>query len=128
MKRLTLQVGGWRYLEHRARVEDVDPAANRERDAKVVGDQDEAHPARLLHAAQQREDLHLRRDVERSRGLVRDQELGITGEGGRDRDALLHAARELERILLGHPRVVDPDLGEASDRLVAAATASARSP
>ena len=122
VERLTLQVGAWRDLEHRARVEDVDPAADRERDAQVVRDQDETHPTRLLHAAQQREDLLLRRHVERGRRLVGDQQLGIAGERGRDRDALLHAARELERVPLRDPRIVDPDLREPADRLVAAAT------
>ena len=48
-------------------------SADRERDAKVVGDQDESHAARFLHAREKREDLPLRRHIERRGRLVCDR-------------------------------------------------------
>ena len=46
---------------------------------------------------QERHDLGLGRHVERGRGLVGDEQLRVAGERRGERDALAHAARELER-------------------------------
>ena len=45
------------------------------------------------------EDLPLHRDVERGRGLVGDEEIGLAGQCDRDQHALSHAAGELVRVL-----------------------------
>jgi hypothetical protein len=66
----------------------------------------------------------LRRDVERGRWLVRDQQLGVLGEGGRKGHPLPHPPRKLEGVPLGHERIVDPDLRETSHGLGAHAFAS----
>ena len=60
-----------------------------------MGD-DEERRALVAHDAQERlDDLELDEDVERGRRLVRDDELGATGQRGGDRGALEHAARQL---------------------------------
>ena len=46
------------------------------------------------------EDLRLRRHVERRRGLVGDQQVGVVHQRHRDHHALAHAARELVRVAL----------------------------
>ena len=51
--------------------------------------------------------LLARHRVERAERLVHQQELGIVGEHARDRDALLHAARELVRIGVGEALQAD---------------------
>jgi len=52
---------------------------------------------RFLQAADEPQDLLLHRHVERRRGLVRDDDLGLEGEGGGDQHTLTHAARRLVR-------------------------------
>ena len=82
---------------------------------KVVGDQDDGRPVRLLEVADQVEDLSLHRHVERGRRLVGDQDLGVEGERHGDHHPLSHAAGELVRVAvdsLGGAR--DPDLPSAS--------------
>ena len=56
-----------------------------------------ARPRSCLQLAHQVEDLRLRRDVERGRRLVGDQDARLGGERQRDHHALAQAARELER-------------------------------
>ena len=119
VQRLFLDGGRGRDLEQRARVEHVDAVAHREGDAQVVRDHDQAHATRDLDGLEQREDLALRRHVERRRRLVGDQDLRIAGQGGGDADALAHAPGQLERIALGHAGIADADLGEAPHSLVA---------
>ena len=50
--------------------------------------------------------------VERAERLVHQQELGLEAERARDRDALLHAARELPGEFALEP--VEPDHGEVA--------------
>ena len=45
--------------------------------------------------------------IERAEGFVEQQHLGLDGEGARDADALLHAAREFRRLLVD--RVAEAD-------------------
>ena len=89
------ELSGSRLLDDLAGVHDehaVGPAGD---DAHVVGDEDDRHlqlPAELVDEI---EDLGLDGDVERGRGLVGDEQLGLAGEGHGDHDALAQAAREL---------------------------------
>src|SRR5688572_14469817 len=72
-------------------------------------DEDQRHSRLLAKVAKEVEDLGLDRDIEGRRGLVREQELRLSGEGTRYRDALRHAPRELVRILLrDHVRLGQP--------------------
>jgi hypothetical protein len=98
-------------LHQRAGVEHVNAVAGREREAQVVGDQDQAHVAPLLDLGQQRQNLGLGGDVEGGRGLVGDQQLGIARQSRCQRHPLGHTAGELEGKALGH-RGRDPDLVE----------------
>ena len=54
-----------------------------------------------LQLPDQVEDLRLDGDVERGRGLVGDEQLGLSGERPRDRYPLRHAAGKLVRVPLG---------------------------
>ena len=67
-----------------------------------------AMPRRSCRSLQQAQDLRLDRDVERGRGLVGDQQLGLVGERHGDHHPLALPAGELMRIgieaLLGIPQ------------------------
>src|SRR5690606_21939410 len=67
-------------------------------------------------------EVRARLGVERTEGLVHEQDLRLVGDPPSDRDALLHPARQLPRVLVdevgepdGPERVADPlrDLGAA---------------
>ena len=77
-----------------------------------------AVPWRVADLAQQIEHLGLDRDVERRGRLVGDQQLGAERQAHRDHRPLLHAARELVRVLprplLGRAQMYAP---EQVDRL-----------
>ena len=79
-------------------------------DAEVVGDQEDRHPELLAEVLHQLEDLGLHGDVERRRGLVGDQELGVAAQRHPDHHALAHAAGHLVRVV-PHPLLGggDPD-------------------
>ncbi|MFM8991380.1 MAG: hypothetical protein ACKOUS_17600, partial [Alphaproteobacteria bacterium] len=68
--------------------------------AHVVGDEDDGQVALALDAADEVEDLRLRRHVERGRRLVGDQERRLADQRHRDHRALPQAALQLERIHL----------------------------
>ena len=79
-------------------------------DAEVVGDQEDRHAELLAEVLHQLEDLGLHGDVERRRGLVGDQELGVAAQRHADHHALAHAAGHLVRVV-AHPLLGgrDPD-------------------
>ena len=81
-----------------------------------------ARPRSCLQLADQVEDLRLRRDVERGRRLVGDQDARLGGERQRDHHALAQAARELEGV------AVDALRRGAGCRPGAAARRRARAP
>ena len=72
-----------------------------------MGDQQQPHVLLGHEIAQKVEDLRLRRDVERGRGLVRDQQARVQRDGGGDADALALAAGQLVGI------GVEPDMRQA---------------
>ena len=92
-----------RDLDDLAGVHQRDPMRDFADDAEIVRDQQHRHPLRLLQFDQQLENLLLDRDVERGRGLVGDQHVGLGRERDRDHHALLLAAGELERIAVDAP-------------------------
>ena len=102
-----------RTLEERLRVRDLDDAAevhhaHAGRDVRdhreVVRDEEVGEPVLALQVLHEVEDLRLHRHVERARGLVAHEELGIRGERAGDRDALPLAAREFVRVFLAVER------------------------
>ena len=56
---------------------------------EVMANKKHAHPAGLLQAQQQIDDLTLHRDVERCGWLVSNQQAGLAGDRQRDHGALL---------------------------------------
>ncbi len=68
-----------------------------------MGDEEHAGAAAALHVLDQFQDLRLRRDVERGRRLVGDQERRIEDQRGRDHHALALPAGDLMRIGGVHP-------------------------
>ena len=85
-------------------------------DAEVVGHEHQAELVLVGQPAQQVEDLHPHRHVERADRLVADEQRGPGRDRPGDGDALLLAAGELVRVALA-PRRVEPDrvehLGDA---------------
>src|SRR6266581_44686 len=78
-------------------------------DPEVVADEQDRGTDLLHEFLHQGEDLRLDRDVERTRGLVCDQERGLGAERNRDHDPLAHSSGELVRIEIENRlRVVDP--------------------
>ena len=99
-------------LQHRDAVGDLGD------DAEVVRDEQHAGAVLAHQVAHEREDLRLRRHVERRGRLVRDQELGVEHQRHRDHDALPLAARELVRIRRRHARRIgQAHVGEPFENL-----------
>ncbi len=80
-------------------------------DTEIVGDQQHGHAALDLEVPEQRQNLRLDSDIQRRRGLICDQKLGVVGQRHRNHDALPLSARKLVRIG-GQPafRFAQPDL------------------
>ena len=98
-------VGAWPHLDDTAAIHDSDAVGYLDRDADVVGDEDDCEPLFALELAQKQEHLDLVGGVERGGGFVGEQDLRPARQRERDHGALAHAARHLMRI------VVEPTLG-----------------
>ena len=98
-------------LHDLAEVEHDDPVRQIADDAEVVADEQVRDLLAALQVGQQVEDRRLNRDVERRGRLVADDDSRVAGERPGDRDALLEAARELDRlhreVALGQAHVGD---------------------
>ncbi len=81
-------------------------------DPQIVSDQEHGGAEVAGEEVEVVEDLLLHRHVEGARRLVRDDELGVGGEGGRDEGALFHPSGELMGEL-PCPRLGFGDPGEA---------------
>ena len=86
-------------LHHLTRVHDAHPVRHACRHAEIVGDQQHAHATLALDLRQQVQHLRLDGDVERRRRLIGDEQLRPPGERNGNHHALLHATRELKRIV-----------------------------
>src|SRR5918992_4573001 len=75
--------------------------------AQVVRDEQHRHLAGGLQVAQREPQLLAREGVERAERLVEQQDLGLVDQRAADRGALLHAARELPRMLFHEARESD---------------------
>ena len=96
-------------------------------DAQVMGNHDDGVAVLLLHFLHKLNNLSLNGNVQGSRGLVGNQNIGIAGKGHGNHDALTHTARELMWILidallgLGNANKVQK-LGGALERLLLGVT------
>ena len=68
-----------------------------------MGDEHHRRPGLPLQPVHQGEDLGLDRHIQRRRGLIRDQQLRLTGQRHGNHHPLPHAARQLVRILRQPP-------------------------
>ena len=90
VKRTAEQVGHRRALHDLPGIKNQHPIAEVCDDSQIVRDHNDAHPAVVLKAFHQFEDLRLDGDVEGGGWLVGDQQLGTAGEGDGDHDPLAH--------------------------------------
>ena len=81
-----------------ARIHDVDVLGVAGDKAEVVRDEERRHLPLVRDAADEVEDIALRRDIERRRRLVGDEKLRLLGERHGDHHALLLAAGKFARI------------------------------
>ena len=117
MARRRENVRGRAAFDYRAGEHERHPVADLRDDAKIVGDENDGGPMRLLHLANKPQNLFLHGDVERRRRLVRDDDLRLERERRCDQDALAHAAGQLMRIGAQHAlRVSDMHFGEQFER------------
>ena len=79
-------------LHDLARVHDVDPVGHIGHDAQVVGDEDDGEVTLFLDIVDELQNLGLNGHVQRSGGLVADEDLRITGQSDGDDDTLAHTA------------------------------------
>ncbi len=107
-------------LHHAAEIHDDHVVGHLRDHAEVVGDQHDGHSPFLLNPAQQVQDLGLRRDVERRRRLVGDEEARIAGQRDRDHRALPEPAAQFEGVLVDAPfRLGDADAAQRFDATAA---------
>jgi hypothetical protein len=90
--------------QHRHPVREVDRLVD------VVGDEHDRHAEPLAHPQDEVLELEPGLRVHRGERLVHQQQIGLVGEGARDRDPLLHPAGQLPRVLSAH--VGEPDRGQ----------------
>ena len=115
-----LRVAG---LDEHPGIHHVHALAHPGNDTEVVCDQDQGCVLLGYELAQEIQDLRLDRDVERSCGLIRDQQFRLAGKGHRDHRPLAHPPRELMRVVVDsglrardtHPR---QQLGRSSFRFL----------
>ena len=92
MLRPLQDIAGRPALDDAALMHDHDPVGDLGDDAKIMGDQQHAHPALTLEPGDQLEDLALRGDVERRGRLVGDQQMRFQRHRHRDHHALALSA------------------------------------
>ena len=114
-------VVGRRLLGELARVHHEDRVGDLVEDGQVVGDHDHAlDEAAVAELDEQLGDGLLRRHVECRRDLVGDQERRVEDRREHHHDALLHPARELDRVAVEHV------VGQADELRAAAGARAAR--
>ena len=100
MDRVLQHVADGSDLDDLAEVHHRDPVGDKADRGDVVRDEEIGEPALLLERDQPIQDLGLDRDVERTGGLVQDDQLRLDAERPREGEALPTAPRELVRVLV----------------------------
>lgn len=83
-----------------AAVHDRNPIGNTGYDSEIVCDQDHGHAELLLQVRHQLQNLCLDGDVERGRGFVSNEDLGVARQRHGNHDPLLHATTQLMGIVI----------------------------
>ena len=86
-------------LRHPARIQHRHLVRQPVDDPEVMAHQQHRQPPPAPEIVEQREDLRLDRHIQRRGGLVQQQKVGLGRQRRRDADALLHAPRQLVRII-----------------------------
>ena len=87
--------------------QDDDPVGEIDRLVDVVRDEEDRDPELVAHLEHQVLEVAARLRVDGRERLVHEQDRGLVRERARDRDALLHAARELPWVVVDEAREAD---------------------
>ena len=98
MKGIAQDIFRQALLHDLAGVHDQYAAADLVDDSQIVGDQQDRGPGLPVDPLQKLQHMRLCRDIQRSGGLVSDEELGPGDDAHCDHDTLPHASRELVGI------------------------------
>ncbi len=93
-----LDVADRRLLHHTARVHHREPGAGCGGRCQIVGDQDQGEIEFVGQVGEQPEYAVLNDHVQRRGGLICQKDLGLAGQGHRDRGSLPHPARQFMRV------------------------------
>ena len=100
-------------LDHIAIFQNHHPVGEAAHHIQVVGDEQNRHAVLLLQAVEQIENLLAQRNIQRSGGLVCQQQLWLSGQGHGDHGALALSARQLMRVTVDAPfRLWDACVGQ----------------
>ena len=109
--RIGKDLGGWARLDDLTPFHHADPVGDPTHDAKVMGDEKQAHAFALFQLHQQVEDLCLNGDVQCGGGFIRDQQVRPICKRHGDHHPLALTAGQLVRIVGQAPfSIADPHL------------------
>src|SRR5215217_86283 len=91
---------GSAVLHDAATIHDNDLLTHLPDNTNIMRDQQNSRVDPVAQVSDQVKDLCLDRDIQRCRGLIKDEKIRLIGEGDRNRYALPHASTELVRILM----------------------------
>ena len=97
-----LGIGPRKDLDNASQIHHDDAVTEIADQPEIVRDEQVRQPEVSAQPLQERDDLRLDRNVERSGGLIQHQERRIERQRACDADTLLLAARELMRIIVRH--------------------------
>ena len=118
MGRVLIDLPGVAGLDHLAGVHHHDAVGDLGHDAQIMGDYQNTHAGFALQFLQQRQNLGLNGHVQRGRGFIRDQQIGLQRQRHRDHQPLPLPARELMRIFAHRGfRIGDPHPAQQPQRL-----------
>ena len=100
MPRRADHLGGRAFLDDLPRIHDGDAVRQIAQQREIMAHIEDGDARLVDDPTQHRRDVRLRRDVEAGGRLVQDQNVRLAAQRDRQRDALLLAAAELERIAL----------------------------
>lgn len=99
MARIPIDFSRSAALHDFARIHDMDSTGIARYNPEVVRDNQKRHPESLSEVAHELQDLRLDGHVQRSRGLIGEDQFRIATQGDGDHHPLAHPAAQLVRIV-----------------------------